>query len=241
MSKEATPIGMGLVSLTAVLLAFVAGVLVTKFGVADNIAVLVAIVACTGVSLLYILFRIGVNSVKEHADIPTDTQPGVSAKPQVVQTNPKGHHHQEVSSKNDATSTQEFSDTFSTSWSRRLDELKEFKARVGHVDVPLDSASRTAETPKGLGNWVYKQRKLKENNKLKAEQVAALDELGFRWQFGCDELDWNEMISRLNAYKEAEGDTLVPKKYEADPILGAWVCETRRKADKVRRAVCTCL
>jgi len=116
-------------------------------------------------------------------------------------------------------------------FSQRLVELAVFKARVGHADVPLESASGSELVPKGLGKWVYSQRKRKADGKLQAAEEAALTSLGFRWKLDPDEMDVSEMIERLVAYKGQFGDTLVPKKYESDPLLGAWVAAIRRKAD----------
>ena len=114
---------------------------------------------------------------------------------------------------------------------KRLSQLAEFKQRVGHLDVPLDSATRSVDTPKGLGGWVYRQRLRKAEARLDTQEEQALSEVGFRWQFDVDELDWDDMSRRLGQYYLLHGNTVVPKKYEADPLLGAWVCACRRKAD----------
>eukprot|EP00930_Biecheleria_cincta_P004420 TRINITY_DN105332_c0_g1_i1.p1 TRINITY_DN105332_c0_g1~~TRINITY_DN105332_c0_g1_i1.p1 ORF type:complete len:284 (+),score=54.43 TRINITY_DN105332_c0_g1_i1:38-853(+) len=116
-------------------------------------------------------------------------------------------------------------------FSKRLLELAAFKDRVGHCDVPLGSATGSKLVPVGLGKWVYAQRKRKADEQIKADEEAALVSLGFRWKLDPEELDVDEMLDRLAAYKVANGDTLVPKKYEADPLLGAWVAAMRRKAD----------
>ena len=42
-----------------------------------------------------------------------------------------------------------------------------------------------------------------------------------------NDAQWDDMYSRLKAYKEQFGDCLVPRKYEADPKLASWV-ETQR-------------
>jgi len=116
-------------------------------------------------------------------------------------------------------------------FSKRLLELAAFKDRVGHADVPLGSATGSKLIPNGLGKWVYAQRKRKFDGKITPEEEAALTALGFRWKLDPEELDTEEMIESLLAYKASKGDMLVPKKYEADPLLGAWVAMTRRKAD----------
>jgi len=118
-------------------------------------------------------------------------------------------------------------------FSKRLLELAAFKDRFGHADVPLGSATQSKEIPRGLGKWVYAQRKRKADGQLKPEEEAALTSLAFRWKLEPEELDVEEMIDRLLKYKASNGDTLVPKKYEADPLLGAWVAMVRRQADPV--------
>jgi len=116
-------------------------------------------------------------------------------------------------------------------FAKRVLELVVFKERFGHCDVPLGSKTQTSDIPKGLGQWVYAQRKKKAENKLDSAEEAMLKSLDFRWQLDPDELDTDELLEKLAKYKAEHGDTLVPKKYERDPLLGAWVCACRRKAD----------
>jgi len=116
-------------------------------------------------------------------------------------------------------------------FAKRLAELAAFKERIGHADVPLGSSSGSKLVPNGLGRWVYTQRKRKADGNLQAAEEAALTALGFRWKLDPEELDFDDMVDRLVAYRQQNGDTLVPKKCEADPLLGAWVAAMRRKAD----------
>lgn len=116
-------------------------------------------------------------------------------------------------------------------FAKRLLELAAFKERVGHSDVPLGSSTGSKLVPIGLGKWVYAQRKRKADGAMKASEEASLTLLSFRWQLDPSELDVDEMIERLMVYKANTGDMLVPKKYEIDPLLGAWVAAMRRKAD----------
>lgn len=121
--------------------------------------------------------------------------------------------------------------TLKPAFSKRLLELAAFKDRIGHCDVPLGSATSSKLVPIGLGKWVYSQRKRKAEGQIKADEEAALTSLEFRWKLDPEELEVDEMLDRLAAYKAQHGDTLVPKKYETDPLLGAWVAAMRRKAD----------
>ena len=101
----------------------------------------------------------------------------------------------------------------------RLEELEAFRAEVGHADVPLKSA---------LGRWVYTQRRRKEANTIQAAEADALDALGFRWRLDPNDVPWTEHFDRLLEYRRLHGVCNVPKKYVADPLLGAWVAQCRR-------------
>jgi hypothetical protein len=63
------------------------------------------------------------------------------------------------------------------SWEERFRELRNFKQRFGHCQVP---AVWAANTP--LGAWVRHQRVLHQKGKLPANQRRRLDELGFCWR-----------------------------------------------------------
>jgi len=60
-----------------------------------------------------------------------------------------------------------------------------------------------------------KPKKLKAGPDDAAGKVAARNRL--------NDAQWEEMYQRLQQYKEKFGDCLVPRKYEPDPKLGAWV------------------
>lgn len=62
------------------------------------------------------------------------------------------------------------------SWEERFRELRNFRQRFGHCQVP---AMWTENTP--LGSWVRHQRVLHQHGKLPARQRERLDELGFCW------------------------------------------------------------
>jgi helicase associated protein len=63
---------------------------------------------------------------------------------------------------------------YNTSWSKRFEELKAFKARFGHCRVP----QRWKENP-SLGTWVAHQRSIK--HKLSPERIKKLNQIGFQW------------------------------------------------------------
>jgi hypothetical protein len=62
------------------------------------------------------------------------------------------------------------------SWEERFRQLRDFKQRFGHCQVP---ALWTENIP--LGSWVRHQRVLHKRGKLPAHKRRLLEELGFRW------------------------------------------------------------
>lgn len=61
-------------------------------------------------------------------------------------------------------------------WARRYAELKKFKAKYGHCNVP----EHWRENPV-LANWVQSQRYMKKKGKLAKEHEQLLLQLGFQW------------------------------------------------------------
>ncbi|KAL7503983.1 hypothetical protein ACHAXN_003190 [Cyclotella atomus] len=96
------------------------------------------------------------------------------------------------------------------------------KSNYGNPNIPLGSED---------GKRCKTLRRLAFQNKLTADEVELLTDLGFRWSSFEDvytECDFDEMKSKLMAYKESQGTFQIPKKYELDPELGAWVTMVRR-------------
>jgi hypothetical protein len=73
---------------------------------------------------------------------------------------------------------------------------------------------------------------LQIQNKLTADEVELLTDLGFRWHNLEDfykVAEFDDIFDRLLRYRDAnEGDVSPPKKYAADAELGAWVTGLRR-------------
>jgi hypothetical protein len=63
------------------------------------------------------------------------------------------------------------------SWEERFRQLREFKRRFGHCQVPAMWAENTP-----LGAWVRHQRVLHKHGKLPGNQRKRLEGLGFRWK-----------------------------------------------------------
>jgi hypothetical protein len=135
----------------------------------------------------------------------------------------------------------------------RLQELKDYKQNFGDTLVPQGCAANPS-----LGTWVDNHRrcyehfqKMKElegkwrgvdvlDDEVKKEikrlnrmaegmsdrRIQLLEAEGFIWD--SFEAQWLEMLDELRAYKEINGDTLVPAIYPANPSLGQWVSNQRK-------------
>ena len=113
-------------------------------------------------------------------------------------------------------------------WGDRYQELIAYQKEHNDCMVP-----QSWEKNKLLGTWVSEQRSLRKEDKLDAEKIKQLDELGFVW----DTLDqaWETQFQELVAYKQEHGNCLVLDKWEKNKQLGTWVGRQRvtRKRGKL--------
>ena len=96
------------------------------------------------------------------------------------------------------------------------------KEKYGNVNIPLGNTD---------GKRCKTLRRLHFQNKLTDEETEHLTELGFRFHSFEDvyyENDFNEMLGKLIEYHDESKTYQIPKKYEPDPELGAWVTMLRR-------------
>lgn len=112
-------------------------------------------------------------------------------------------------------------DFLGDAWEERFGELKVFKERFGHCDVPVQFSEN-----RQLGVWVFTQRRTRKIGKLSSERVRRLNEIGFTWD--AVEASWERMFAALLAYKQKHGDCLVPAKWGMNPALGGWVSHLRQ-------------
>lgn len=92
----------------------------------------------------------------------------------------------------------------------------------GNPNIPLGSAD---------GKRCKTLRRLHFQKKLTDAETEHLAEMGFRFNSFEDvytECDFDEMLSKLMEYHEETGTYQIPKKYDPDPELGAWVTLLRR-------------
>jgi hypothetical protein len=107
---------------------------------------------------------------------------------------------------------------FDINWNAKYSELKLFKERFNHCDVP----QQWKENP-SLGSWVIRQRTYKEY--LSPDRITQLDKLGFKWSL-YDYL-WNKQYNELKKYKKEFGNCEVSKGKGQYEKLGEWVGKQR--------------
>ncbi|MEI8375691.1 MAG: helicase associated domain-containing protein [Planctomycetota bacterium] len=114
-----------------------------------------------------------------------------------------------------------------SSWEQRFKELKAFKKRYGHYNVPRNYSPNPT-----LRYWVNNIRHSKKYGTLAEEKVRRLDALGFFWGHKRD-MDlaavWEQHINNLKAFKKENGHCNVSSKDQNNPALGRWVNGVRQR------------
>jgi|GEM_PF-1654261 len=108
------------------------------------------------------------------------------------------------------------------SWQDRYAELLAFRASHGHCDV-----STRDDQNSSLGTWVANQRTNRKRGKLSPAQERLLTEIGFSWQVGSAQKDWDEQYKALLAFRDIHGHCEVSTRDPANASLGTWVAAQR--------------
>jgi len=112
-------------------------------------------------------------------------------------------------------------------WDQRWNDLLAYKNQYGDCNVPTQYRENSQ-----LGNWVcslrreYKRYASGQKCRLTAEQIQALDQIGFVWSIRAANLSWEQRFADLCAYRAEHGHCNVPRSYGA---LGLWVNNQRRE------------
>ncbi|HEY6169683.1 MAG TPA: helicase associated domain-containing protein, partial [Verrucomicrobiae bacterium] len=110
-------------------------------------------------------------------------------------------------------------------WDEMFDQLRQFKERHGHCDVPRGGPEHWL-----LARWALRQRGYHRRGELAAARKEKLEALGFAWTVeGPGERErWGRHLAELLAFKERFGHTRVPAKWKEDKSLGHWVSNQRQ-------------
>jgi hypothetical protein len=111
-------------------------------------------------------------------------------------------------------------DPLKTAWENKFAELREFKKEHGHCNVPDNYRKNSL-----LGKWVGNQRVAYNKDKLSAEQIRRLEEIGFDW--APLETAWEDQFAALCAFKAEHGHCNAPRNYAKNRLLGKWVGKQR--------------
>ncbi len=105
-------------------------------------------------------------------------------------------------------------------WDEMFLALSDYKRRQGHCNVPLlyDENAK-------LGHWIMHQRVARREERLSADRIKRLDDLGFSWDPSAEA--WSRLFAALVKYKTEHGHCNVPKRDSKHGQLGRWVSEQR--------------
>ncbi len=116
----------------------------------------------------------------------------------------------------------------------RLEELKQFKEKYGHCNVPQGYAADPS-----LGHWCSHMRSSYKNFRngkgrklgMSEERIQQLEQLGFQWvgkHGGYWAKSFEERMADLREFKKVNGHCNVPDGFNPDPSLGQWCRNMRR-------------
>ena len=109
-------------------------------------------------------------------------------------------------------------------WEESYAKLVEFKRRNGTCDVP-----KKWEPDPALANWAAKQRLSYSNNTLSEVRFQKLSDVGF--QAGCVNVQWSELVQKLQEFKQVHGHCRIPCDDE-NSKLERWIKEVRRRRNE---------
>lgn len=107
-------------------------------------------------------------------------------------------------------------------WVQMYEKLTAFQKENGHCNV-----QRTYAPDPPLGYWVKAQRDNYSRTTLSDERIEKLQSIGFIWNTKLQPAreKWNKMYVQLEAYKQENGHTSVPKRggKKETTKLAAWI------------------
>ena len=118
----------------------------------------------------------------------------------------------------------------SYSWSKRYEELKEFKKIHGHCRVPRFPLE---ERWKHLGRWVMERRARYRDQKMSDAQIKKLNALGFSWNVHQE--IWQDYYEQLQTFFQENGHCRVQEDPQTTHKMRAWADRQRRNKTKLSK------
>ncbi len=120
-------------------------------------------------------------------------------------------------------------DPIEFNWNNNYHKLVEYKNKNGNCRVSINDKNYP-----GLGSWLYKQRKTKDN--LPLLKFQKLDEIGIEWTIKED--NWAEMFEKFKKFCEDNGHQRVPEKNKSPNYkpeygnLSSWISSQKNSYKK---------
>lgn len=105
-------------------------------------------------------------------------------------------------------------------WETQILELRAFKAKHGHCNVP------TCGADKKLGLWVSRQRAAKRRKALSLDKIATLADLGIDWMRDEERSHWEKHFAKLEKHLKATGGLALGSR---ERRLKRWLYVQRRR------------
>jgi hypothetical protein len=120
-------------------------------------------------------------------------------------------------------------------WNEQFRKLIAYKREHANCNVP----NRYRQDP-CLATWVALQRTLHPREQLKADRVASLEKIGFRWKsrdmynnYIQHEVLWQmSYYGKLLPFLYSHGHCRVPSQFTEDPAFGIWVTAQKYRFQK---------
>ncbi|MEU0215572.1 Helicase associated domain protein [Streptomyces sp. NPDC006265] len=118
-------------------------------------------------------------------------------------------------------------------WQQAYQYACAYRERHGHLDVPSAYVGSDAFR---LGTWIGNQRKARREDRLSADKIRALEDLGIVWD--PLEAKWERGLAEARSYKDRYKDLRVHAKYESPSgyKLGGWIADQRKARAQGRLA-----
>eukprot|EP00526_Cylindrotheca_closterium_P002845 CAMPEP_0113656942 /NCGR_PEP_ID=MMETSP0017_2-20120614/30733_1 /TAXON_ID=2856 /ORGANISM="Cylindrotheca closterium" /LENGTH=982 /DNA_ID=CAMNT_0000570739 /DNA_START=80 /DNA_END=3028 /DNA_ORIENTATION=- /assembly_acc=CAM_ASM_000147 len=132
-------------------------------------------------------------------------------------------------------------------WNQRVEELRKFKEKHGHFNIPSNTEAYIS-----LLHWVKNNQhhynmleKGEKSSRLTSERISQLAAIGFDFNERCskhsgsgphlDNVRWNQMVQELQKFKEEHGHFKVPADVEAYKTLYSWVTNNQSHYNRLQK------